>query len=494
MSVRVRYAPSPTGSPHVGNVRTAIFNWLFARHEGGEFIARLEDTDRDPARYRPESIQDIETSLNSLGITPDEWWVNKEPSGYVQSERLPFYQAAAQELIDKGHAYPCFCTTERLTQMREEQQSRGVPSGYDRRCRRLSPADRERYISEGMQYTVRLAVPLEGKTTYNDLVYGEITFENKLIDDQVLLKSSGWPTYHLAVVVDDHAMGITHVIRGEDWLPSTPKQILLYQMLGYEQPKWIHAPLIVGTDKKKLGKRHGSTKFVEFIEQGYLPDALFNFLILCGWSAGDENRELFTKEEIVERFTLQGISKSAAVFDYEKLKWMNGSYIRSYSTEKLVALCMPYLVKAGTVSEPISSETTAYLAQVFPLVAERMKLLTEAPALVEFFFNDPTEYEDKGKRKWLTGEEAQNRISKAIEVFSNADGEWTIENAELATNKVVELTGSERGPIIHTLRTSITGRTVGPGLFETIAVLGKDCVVRRLHNALAAVTIVENAE
>jgi glutamyl-tRNA synthetase len=483
MSVRVRYAPSPTGSPHVGNIRTAIFNWLYAHKEGGTFIARLEDTDRDPERYKPENIRYIEESLEFLGIVPDEWWRNCDPAGYVQSERLPLYQTAAQQLIDQGAAYPCFCTTERLAEMRAEQQTRGVPSGYDRRCRRLSPEDRARYIAEGKPYTVRLAVPLEGKTTYRDLVYGEITFENKLIDDQVLLKSTGWPTYHLAVVVDDHAMEITHVIRGEDWQPSTPKQIILYQAFGWEQPAWVHAPLIIGKDRKKLSKRHGSTKFSEFITEGYLPEAMFNFLVLCGWSAGEENREIFTKEEILQRFSIEGISKSPAVFDYDKLRWMNGEYLRASTPERLVELSIPFLSAAGLIADPPSQEEREYVAKVIPLVAERMKILSEVAPFTEFFFQDPQEADEKGRRKWLTGTEANARLTHAIEVIAAIEGELTIEAGEESVDKIAELAGTERGPIIHTLRVAATGRTVGPGLYETLNVLGKERVLARLDRA-----------
>lgn len=484
MSVRVRYAPSPTGTPHVGNIRTAIFNWLFARKAGGVFITRLEDTDRDPERFKPEYIGDIEGSLRFLGIVPDEWWVTGGPyAPYIQSERLETYREAADALIANGAAYRCYCTPERLAEMRAQQQERGAPTGYDRRCRFLSPEERARCESEGLTYTVRLAVPLEGTTTYNDRVYGEITFENKLIDDQVLLKSNGWPTYHLAVVVDDHAMDITHVIRGEDWMPSTPKQILLYQAFGWEQPVWIHVPLIVGPDRKKLSKRHGSTQFMDFIREGYLPEAMFNFLTLLGWSAGEENREIFSKEEILDRFSLEGITNHPAVFDYDKLRWMNGEYIRSCPHERLTDLCLPYLSRAGLIGDPPSDEERTYAAKVVPLEADRIKVLSEIAPLTEFFFRDPTDPDEKGRRKWLSGADAKERLDRAIQAFSGVHGELTVTRAEEITNQIAESLGIERGPMIHTLRIAATGRTVGPGLFELLAVLGKDRVIRRLERA-----------
>lgn len=484
MSVRVRFAPSPTGSPHVGNIRTAIYNWLFARKTGGKFIARLEDTDRDPDRYRPESIREIEESLRFLGIEPDEWWVTGGPAGpYVQSERLELYRKAAHELIAAGKAYRCYCTPERLAELRARQQQQGVPSGYDRRCRYLTEEDRARYEAEGAPYTVRLAVPREGKTTYRDVVYGEISVENKLIDDQVLLKSNGWPTYHLGVVVDDHAMGITHVIRGEDWQPSTPKHILLYQAFGWEQPIWVHVPLILGTDRKKLSKRHGTTQFTDFIREGYLPEAMFNFLVLLGWSAGEENRELFTVAEILERFSLDGISHHPAVFDYDKLRWMNGEYIRSSPPGRIVRLCLPYLVQAGLIDDPPTQGQQAYAAEVIPLVIDRLRVLSDVVELTEFFFREPQEPEEKGRKKWLSGPEAEERLDRSLAAFTRLNGRLTVETAEETVNSIAEEMQSERAPIIHTLRVATTGRTVGPGLFELLSVLGKERVLARLHRA-----------
>jgi glutamyl-tRNA synthetase len=470
----------------VGNLRTAIYCWLFARKEGGQFITRLEDTDRDPSRYKPEYITDIENSLKYLGIVPDEWWVSGGPAGpYVQSERLDMYKQAANHLIEKGHAYRCYCTSERLQEMRIRQQEQGTPTGYDRRCRYLSAEDRAKYEAQGLPSVVRLAVPLEGKTTYHDLVYGDVTFENKLIDDQVLLKSNGWPTYHLAVVVDDHAMQISHVIRGEDWMPSTPKQMLLYNALGWEAPAWVHVPLIVGADKKKLSKRHGSTQFIDFIRDGYLPDAMFNFLTLLGWSPGDENIEVMPREEILSRFSLEGITNHPAVFDYDKLRWMNGEYIRACTPEKLAELCLPYLANAGFVRAVPTPEEKDYLIRIMPMAVERLKLLSEITEQTEFFFRDPASPDEKGRRKWLTGDSARllmGRINSALRSYS---GEWNTSNLEQLTNDIAEDAGMARGPIIHTLRISITGKTVGPGLFDVLSVLGKEKTLHRLERAIS---------
>lgn len=487
--VRSRYAPSPTGSPHVGNLRTAIFDWLIARKTGGQFITRLEDTDRDPTRYKPEAIHELEDSLRWLGIEPDEWWVSGGPHGpYVQSERLPLYRAAADRLVESGAAYKCFCTEDRLREMREDQQARGVPSGYDRRCRTLSADDRAAFEAQGLAYTVRLAVPLEGQTTYTDVVYGTITFENRNVDDQVLLKSNGWPTYHLGVVVDDHHMAINCVIRGEDWLPSTPKQVLLYNALGWEQPIWCHIPLTLGSDRKKLGKRHGSTQFVDFIRQGYLPEAMFNFLVLLGWSAGDENLELMSVDEILQRFSLEGIIRTPAIFDYDKLRWMNGEYIRKADPDRLCSLVVPYLVGAGLVPSDASPAEMAYVRQVAGLITDRMKLLCEAPELSRYFFIDPAEPDEKGRKKWLVGSGATDLLTACEAAMAAVQADFTPSAIEEAVNQLAESRGIGRGPIIHTLRVAVSGQTTGPSLFDMLAVMGAQRVLRRVARAREWVT------
>lgn len=482
--VRVRYAPSPTGSPHVGNLRTAVFDWLTARKYGGVFVARLEDTDRDPTRYKPEYIAEIEESLRWLGITPDEWWVSGGPYGpYVQSERLGLYQDAACTLIERGAAYPCFCTEERLSRLREEQKTAGGATGYDRLCRGMDAAEAQRRIAEGQPYTVRLAVPLEGVTRYEDVVYGAVEVENRVLDDQILLKSNGWPTYHLAVVVDDHLMEITHVIRGEDWMPSTPKQVLIYQAMGWEQPVWVHIPLTLGSDRKKLSKRHGATRFVDFMQAGYLPEAMFNFLVLLGWSAGEENREILSVEEVVQRFRLEDISRTPAIFDYDKLRWMNGEYIRQCDLHRLAELCLPFLQRAGLIPSPARPEDRSKLMRVLPLLRERMHLLGDVVEKARPFLQEPETPDPTGQRKWLAGPEARRRLDRAIEHLSKVEPDWEAPALEEAVNRVAEELGINRAPVIHTLRVAATGTTAGPGLFETLEVLGRDTVLRRLQRA-----------
>jgi glutamyl-tRNA synthetase len=501
MPVRVRYAPSPTGSPHVGNLRTAIYNWLLVRKEGGQFIARLEDTDRTPGRYVPEGIYDIEEGLRYLGIVPDEWWVTGGPVGpYIQSRRLPLYQEHAERLIASGHAYRCYCSKERLEQMRQAQQQSGKPTGYDRRCRFLSKEERARNETAGLPGVVRLAMPLEGQTVVHDLVRGDIVYDNHTQDDQVLLKSDGFPTYFLACAVDDHLMGITHVIRGDDWLSSAPKFVSVIDAFGWEPPKLVHPPLILGADRKKLGKRHGSTQFSEFIAQGYLPEALFNFLVLLGWSAGDENKEILSIPEIIARFSLDGLSEHPAIFDYEKLKWMNGHYIRQSEPGRIIGLCLSYLAKAGLISEPPLptaeeseklryQEQVEYARRVIPLEQERMKLLSEVTDLVGFFFRDltyPDGYDEKAVKKWFGVPHLRPLLEKESAVFE-ALPDWTVAALEEATRVITEELDVTFAEVIHPTRVAATGRTAGPGLFETLWALGRERTLARLRRVLAGV-------
>ncbi len=536
MPVRVRYAPSPTGSPHVGNLRTAIYDWLLARKEGGQFLARLEDTDRSAERYNESGIADIEESLRFLGIVPDEWWVSGGPVGpYVQSERLPLYQKEAARLIESGHAYRCYCTKERLEEMRKQQdetmraaqqlkaeianrnkvfeapdsspcqkeealkelgalearlkQQGNVRLGYDRRCRTLSPDEIAQNKADGLSSVVRLKMPMEGVTVVHDIIKGDIPYDNRTQDDQVLMKSDGFPTYFLAAAVDDHAMGITHIIRGDDWLSSAAKLVRVFEALGYDVPQMAHPPLILGPDKKKLSKRHGATQFTDFIAQGYLPEALFNFLVLLGWSAGEENRELFTMAEMIERFSLEGISPNPAIFDYDKLKWMNGHYLRQSAPERIIALCVPYLIQAGMIASPPSSEEMEYVRRVVPLEIERMKILSEVAELVGFFFQDlkyPVGYDEKAVRKWFGMDHIRPLLEKEITVF-DALPDWTAEALETATRGISEEFGIEFAKVIHPTRVAVTGRTVGPGLFETLWALGRERTLVRLKHVLAGI-------
>lgn len=400
---------------------------------------------------------------------------------YTQSERLENYQKYAQQLIDQGLVYKCYCTSERLGEMRKQQEAEKRPTGYDRRCRNLSAEERAKLDAEGMPFVVRFAMPESGTTTFKDLVRGEVSFDNSLQDDFVMLKSDGFPTYHFASVVDDHLMQITHVLRGEEWISSAPKHVQLYKALGWEQPVWVHPPLILGSDRSKLSKRHGSVNFSTYIEEGYLPEAMINYLALLGWSPA-EDRDLYDIGELVEKFTLEGIINHPAIFDAQKLLWMNGQYIRKKSVKELTDLVLPYLKKAGLAPESLSDAEMDYMSKVVSLIQDRLRVLSEAPELAEFFLVDELNYEPKALDKWIKKPETPAILEKVADKVETLD-DWSIENIETAVREAGVEAGAEGGKVIHPVRAASTGRTVGPGLFETLELLGKDRVVTRLKKA-----------
>ncbi|MGV3722592.1 MAG: glutamate--tRNA ligase [Actinomycetota bacterium] len=484
--VRTRIAPSPTGLPHVGTFRNALYSWLLARRHGGQFVFRLEDTDRE--RYDADSEQALYDSFRWLGVDYDEGPDIGGPYGpYVQSQRLEHYRAAAEQLIASGHAYRCYCTRERVAEIREARQKANIhPHGYDRHCRALTDDERKRLDEAGTPYVVRFAIPMEGETAFQDVVRGTITYQNRELDDHVIIKSDGFPTYQLANVVDDHLMEITHVVRSEEWIPSTPRHVLEYQALGWEPPAFAHPGLIMGRDPvtgkvSKLSKRHGAVYVGEYRDQGYLADALNNFIALLGWAPGGDI-EIMSREDLVRLFSLEGINASPSVFDLEKLNWMNGVYIRALSDEALVENCLPFLQRAGLVSESPSVDERSYVAAVLKLEQERLKTLAEAPEVTAFFFRDELEYDEAAVKKRLKtpgAGAALDALARKIEALP----EWSAEGLEAAVGGVSDELGVKRGEVIHPTRVAATGRMVGPGLFETLAVLGRDRVLERLRYA-----------
>lgn len=480
MPVRVRFAPSPTGYPHIGNMRTAVFDWLFARHAGGTFILRIEDTDR--TRFVEGSLEEIMGDLKWSGMNWDE---GPEAGGgfgpYFQSERLDIYKKYSEQLIEQGHAYYCYCTSERLEEMRKEQQAAGKATGYDRHCRHLSAEERAKLEAEGTRKVVRFAMPESGTTTYKDFLRGELSFDNALQDDFIMVKSDGFPTYNFASIIDDHLMEISHVIRGEEYISSMPKYVHLYTALGWEQPEWVHVPLILGSDRSKLSKRHGAVNFSSYIEEGYLPEAMINYLTLLGWSSA-EDRDLYSVEELIEKFTLEAITTHAAVFDAQKLLWMNGQYIRQRSVEDIISLILPYIQKAGLISDPATADELQYLGMITPLIHDRLKILSEAPEQVDFFLKSELEYDQKGVDKWLKKEGASELLNHVADKLESLQ-DWKPEAIEETVRAAGTEKGAEGGKVIHPVRMAATGRTVGPGLFETLEVLGKGKVVARLRKA-----------
>jgi len=497
MTVRVRMAPSPTGEPHIGNIRTAVFNWLFARKMGGQFILRIEDTDR--TRYQPETVTVILDGLRWLGLDWDEgpdveelqhlgmenaeeYAVGGQYGPYIQSERLAMYTKVAEELIERGWAYRCNCTPERLRQVRERQRASKQMVMYDRHCRNLPPDA----ISPDEPHVIRLQVPLTGKTIVPDGIKGDVSFENAGIDDQILLKSDGFPTYHLAVVVDDHHMKITHIVRGDDWIPSTPKRILIYQALGWEPPVYCHVPLVNGPDGKKLGKRHGATSITEFRRQGYLPEALFNFLALLGWSPGEgEEQEIFSREELIERFDLFRVNRASAAFSYKKLDWMNGVYIRSLTEKELLGRLLPFWQQAGMVPDPCPEETRAMLQRVVPLVQERLKRLDEVVEWTAFLFREvETPPAEKLVGKKMTPEESLTALRRTRSVLAEVEP-FEPETMEPALRALADELKLKAGQLFGIARWAVTGQKVAPPLFGSLAIIGREIVLARLEAAEA---------
>ena len=480
--VRVRFAPSPTGFLHVGGARTALFNWLFARHTGGAFIIRIEDTDMN--RKVEGSVEYHVEGLKWLGLDWDEGpGVGGEYEPYFQSQRLELYQKAAKQLIAQGDAYYCYCSPERLDAMRKAQMERKQPSGYDRLCRSLTPQKRAAKEAQGIKPVVRFKVPLEGQIRFHDLIYGDVVFENSNIDDFVMLKSDGYPTYHLANVVDDHAMKISHVMRAEEWLSSTPRHLMMYKAFGYEPPQFAHVPDVLGNDRRKLSKRHGDVSILEYREHGYLPETMLNFLALLGWSL-DDKTDLITRRQLIDNFSLERIGKTGGIFNIEKLDWMNGVYIRSLTIDDLTKRVLPFLDKGlpESIKRPLDVD---YVRRVMPLIQERAKKLTEVPGLVKFFFVEELIYDPalliaKNMTPESTHKALEVSLQRMKQLLSYNEG-----TLEILLRPLAEELGLKAGQLFSVLRTAVTGETATPPLFQTMVVLGKDRCLRRIDEAVS---------
>ena len=485
--VRVRFGPSPTGALHIGGVRTALYNWLFARQNGGTFILRIEDTDK--TREVPGGIEQIMEALRWYGLDWDEGpEVGGDFGPYIQSQRLEFYRKYADQLVESGHAYRAYDTAERLQAMREEQQKRGVPSGYDRRHRYLTDKERADYESAGAPYVIRFAVPTEGETVIHDAVYGDVTYKNKVLDDQVLLKSDGFPTYGLANVVDDHLMEISHVFRGEDWLPSAPIHVMVYEALGWKPPVYVHLANLLGPDKKKLAKRNGDADALSFRDRGYVLEALINFLALQGWSSRDD-RDIFSLDELLEKFSLGGLLNHSPITDVQKLDWYNGIYIRAFSLSELTRRCLPFLQNAGLVTLDPDQETLEYIERVIALEQERIHTLADAPELAAFFLlpDDAYEFDPKAVQKWFGHTGVGARLGAVRDGFEGLD-DWNAATTEAVVRDVIARFEVKGGEVIHPVRVALSGRQTGPGLFEMIEVLGRTRTLARLDRAIGMTT------
>ena len=459
--VRTRIAPSPTGLDlHIGNAYTALINYVFAKKNSGQFIIRIEDTDR--TRLVEGSEQRILASLAWLGIPHDEGPDCGGPHApYRQSDRLAEYKKYAEELVGKGHAYYCFCTQERLEKMRKDQEVDHKPPMYDGLCKKISPDEAKKRVANGEKYVIRLNVPDEGTVKFTDLIRGDISFENKLIDDQVLLKSDGFPTYHLGVVVDDHLMEISHVIRGEEWISSTPKSILLFQFFGWDMPKFAHVSVLRNPDRSKLSKRKNPVWVADYRAKGFLPEAMKNYMATMAWTY--PGKELFTVDEMVEKFELKDIQTTAPIFDQEKLRWMNGEYIRKMDEAALIAQ-----IRAFDATVPKDSDEL--MKRILPLVRERMKTLGEFETLADFFFARPGKFERELKKDMVA-------IAKDALLASS---KWTHETMEKAIRGHAEKAAVKARDVFMELRIAITGKSVGPPLLESLEILGKEETLARL--------------
>lgn len=470
--VKLRFAPSPTGFLHIGGARTALYNWLFARANNGSFILRIEDTDR--SRSTEEAIDAIISSLRWLGLNWDE-----EP--YRQTDRLSYYQKAARRLLDEGKAYFCYCTPDELEAKRHAAVQAGQPPKYDGRCQELSLDERKAFEREGRKPAIRFITPREGITTVSDLIRGKVRFENKLLSDFIILRADGFPTYNFAVVIDDAAMNITHVIRGEDHLSNTPKQIFLYQALNLPIPPFVHLPLILGPDRAPLSKRHGAISIEEYRTNGYISEAMINYLALLGWSY-DEKSTIFSVRELIEKFSLDRVSKSPAIFDPVKLEWMNAYYIRHTPLGELTKKVIPVFQKAGfLVGEP-DAETSNWLEKVTASVQERIKRLIDVAELTDFFFKEELELDPKATEEILSAPAVPKILELAENKLISLD-QFEREQIETALRTILEELKLKPGEVFQPIRVATTGRTASPPLFETLEILGKEKTLLRLRKA-----------
>jgi glutamyl-tRNA synthetase len=464
VAVKVRFAPSPTGFLHIGGVRTALFNWLFAKNHGGKFVLRIEDTDL--SRSTEESIEEILESMRWLGLDWDE-------GPFRQTERQEIYSQKVEQLLLAGKAYHCYCTPEELDRKRSEAQKAGNKPKYDGTCRERSDSP------EGAPSVIRFKAPIEGTVVVEDLLRGKVLFDIAELDDLIIQRTDGTPTYNFVVVVDDSEMGITHVIRGDDHLSNTPRQCLLYDALDFTRPKFSHISMILGQDKSRLSKRHGATSALAYRDMGYLPDAMINYLARLGWSHGDQ--EIFSREELIKHFSFDSVNTSAAIFDADKLLWVNEQYIQSTPPEELAKHLEPHLIKSGVLPEGHGLPPQE-IAKVIPCLNQRAKTLIEMAEKSAFFFKKEVEFDEKARNKFLT-EEARPLLEKVIAGFSTLD-DFSAESIELLFKKIVEEEGMKLGKLAQPVRVALTGTTVSPGIYDVILLLGKEETLKRLKNVV----------
>ena len=475
---RVRFAPSPTGYLHVGGLRTALYNYLFAKRNNGTFVLRIEDTDRN--RFVEGAVENLINALNWAGLNFDEGpETGGEYGPYMQSQRLDIYKKYADELIEKGKAYYCFCTPERLKTLKEDQEKLKLPQAkYDKHCLHLSKEEVQKNLSEGLPRVVRLNVEQNHTIKFDDIIREHVEFDSNNVDDQVLIKSDGYPTYHLANVVDDHLMKITHVIRGEEWLSSTPKHVLLYDAFGWERPIFAHLPLLLNPDRSKLSKRQGDVAVEDYRDKGFLKDALVNFVALLGWNAGDD-REFYYMNELINSFSLERVNKAGAVFDLQKLNWLNAEHLRKKSNQELLLLLKDEIQKSKFKDRIYSDD---FLSLIIDAMRERVSFVKEFIDNCTYFYEAPTEYEAKSiEKNWKP--ETPEYLKKLKEAFASLNNPAK-EDYEHSLTKVSEDVNAGKGKLIHPLRLAVSGQSTGPGMFDLLFILGKEEVIKRIETAI----------
>ncbi len=465
-----RFSPSPTGFLHIGSLRTSLYEYLFAKHNNGLFYLRIEDTDQK--RKTEGAVENLIKILKYFDLN----WDNEKIM--VQSERIELYKKFAQQLVDEGKAYYCFCTEQRLEDLKKIQAQKKLPPMYDGKCREIDLNEAKKRVEAGEPYVIRFKMPKTSSTEFNDLIRGKVIFDNKILDDQIILKSDGFPTYHLAAVVDDHEMKITHVIRGEEWLPSTPKHILLYQAFGWQAPEFAHLPLNLNPDKSKLSKRQGDVAVEDFLKKGFLKEALLNFVLLLGWNPGTD-QEIFSFEEMIKQFTLEKVSKSASIFDTKKLEWLNGEYIRLKTPEEFAELCWPFFEeKKGNINKE-------YFKKAVLTEQKRIKTLSEIVEATEFFFEEP-KY-DPQLLIWKKNNEketAKNLETLKLRLEKIASEKWLEQILENEIKDFIEASKKGTGDLLWPMRVALSGRKASPGPFEIAAVLGKEATLARIERAI----------
>jgi len=480
MSVRVRFAPSPTGYLHIGNVRTALFNWLFARHEKGTFILRVEDTDKE--RSDPKYVTAMLDSLKWLGLDYQEGpEIDGPHAPYFQAQRISLYRKKLEVLTEKGRAYPCFCTPEELEERKAKMVAQKLPPRYDGKCREIGNREALDQVERGQRYVWRFKTE-PGVTSFDDIIHGPNQVDHKEMDDFVIMKSDGMPMFNFACAVDDGEMGITHVIRGDDHLSNTPKQIMIHEVLGNAIPRYAHLPQILGPDKKRLSKRHGATLVTEYREMGFKPEALVNYLALLGWSTSD-SQQIFSKDELIEKFGLERVGKSPAIFDQQKLNWMNGVYIRGMGGDELLDKVVPLMQKAGLVGNPVSEEHKNLIQELLKLEKDRIKTFEEFPAYVDFFFKEAIEMDGEAGLK-LADPAVKAYLGELATRIGKTDP-YSKEAAEKLVRAYAEELKVKASVLIHPLRAALSGRTVGPGLFDIMGLLGREKCVIRINKAVS---------